>query len=216
MDEGKELKRNVFKTLYDTDATDRMFQKQNLSYLPWATAYSEVMKEFPEMTYEFVKHGEEKLPYLETPLGLMVSTVVTIDGVTREMQLPVMDSNNKAMKSKEYTYSTKSGERTVAPATMFDINKSLMRCLAKNLAMFGLGLHLWTKEELPESMIKADKLKSEINEIAKKKCSLSEKAKSEVVRICTEAEPDSNGNYNLIEDVEVLEKLKKSLTAIRK
>ncbi len=211
-----EKEKSVFQKLYDIDATDRMLQKQNLSYLPWATAYSEVMKEFPEMTYEIVKYGEEQLPYLNTPLGLMVTTKVTINGITREMCLPVMDSNNKSMKDVEYTYTVKSGERTVAPATMFDVNKSIMRCLAKNLAMFGLGLHLWTKEELPESMLEADKLRKEIDDIAIKKCALSEEAKAKVGQLCKEADKEANGNYKLIEDVEVLKSLKKALMGVRK
>jgi hypothetical protein len=34
--------------------------------------------------------------------------------------------------------------------TMFDINKTIMRCLTKNLAMFGLGLYIYAGEDLPE------------------------------------------------------------------
>jgi hypothetical protein len=33
---------------------------------------------------------------------------------------------------------------------MFDINKTLMRCLVKNLAMFGLGIYIYAGEDLPE------------------------------------------------------------------
>ena len=33
---------------------------------------------------------------------------------------------------------------------MFDINKTIMRCLTKNLAMFGLGLYIYAGEDLPE------------------------------------------------------------------
>ena len=33
---------------------------------------------------------------------------------------------------------------------MFDINKTLMRCLVKNLAMFGLGLYIFQGDDLPE------------------------------------------------------------------
>ena len=31
---------------------------------------------------------------------------------------------------------------------MFDINKAIMRCLVKNLAMFGLGLYVYAGEDL--------------------------------------------------------------------
>jgi len=32
---------------------------------------------------------------------------------------------------------------------MMDINKTIMRCLVKNLAMFGLGLYIYAGEDLP-------------------------------------------------------------------
>jgi hypothetical protein len=81
----------------------------------------------------------------------MCNTEVTIEGETLTMWLPVMDSKNRAMKSESYTYSTKYGEKTVDAATMFDVNKTLMRCLVKNLAMFGLGIYIYAGEDLPES-----------------------------------------------------------------
>jgi hypothetical protein len=34
---------------------------------------------------------------------------------------------------------------------MFDINKTIMRCLTKNFAMFGLGLYIFAGEDLPET-----------------------------------------------------------------
>ena len=161
--------KNLFEQLYDVDVRDRMYQKQGLTYIPWATAWSEVAKVFPNATYEIVKFGEKQLPYTESDLGIMVFTRVTIEGVTREMCLPVMDGANKAMKSVEYSYKVKTGEKTVSAATMFDINKTIMRCLAKNLAMFGLGLHLWTKEEAPENVIECEKLQKECMELINKK-----------------------------------------------
>ena len=60
-----------------------------------------------------------------------------------------MDSNNNAMKDKPYEYTTKYGTKTVDSADMFDINKTIMRCLVKNLAMFGLGLYIYAGEDLP-------------------------------------------------------------------
>ena len=38
----------------------------------------------------------------------------------------------------------------ISNETMFDINKTIMRCLVKNLAMFGLGLYIYAGEDLPE------------------------------------------------------------------
>ena len=76
------------------------------------------------------------------------------------MWLPVMDGANKAMKDKPYTYEVKEYkngrwtgeyvEKKVEVATMFDINTAIMRCLTKNIAMFGLGLYIYAGEDLPE------------------------------------------------------------------
>ncbi len=49
------------------------------------------------------------------------------------------------------TYSTKYGDKQVEAATTFDINKTIMRCLVKNLAMFGLGIYIYAGEDLPDS-----------------------------------------------------------------
>lgn len=74
----------------------------------------------------------------------MVYTEVTADHQTYQMWLPVLDASNKAMKLQSYTYQVwdkqnrKYVDRKVEAATMFDINKTLMRCLVKNLAIFGL------------------------------------------------------------------------------
>lgn len=73
------------------------------------------------------------------------------------MWLPVMDGANTPLKFEPYEVTTRTGKRTVQGATMFDINKSLMRCLAKNLAMFGLGLYIYAGEDMPEEEIDPEK-----------------------------------------------------------
>jgi len=65
------------------------------------------------------------------------------------MWLPVMDSKNQAMKKQMYSYTTRYGEKQVAQATTTDINKTIMRCLTKNLAMFGLGIYIYAGETKP-------------------------------------------------------------------
>jgi len=65
------------------------------------------------------------------------------------MWLPVMDGKNKSMKKKAYSYSTKYGEKQVEPATTFDINKTMMRCLVKNFALWGLGHFIYANSDVP-------------------------------------------------------------------
>ena len=143
----------VFENLFKVNVNGQVEKKNGLNYLSWVFAWAEVKKRYPEATYEVKQFGENQLPYVyDENTGYMVFTTVTIKGLTHEMWLPVMDSANKAMKNKPYTYDTRYKKGVVVEAaTMFDINKTIMRCLAKNLAMFGLGLYIYAGEDLPES-----------------------------------------------------------------
>lgn len=145
----KQNTNSVFATLSAINLNDKVEKKKDLTYLSWTYAWAEVKKHYPEAQYE-VKFFEGK-PYIEdADLGYMVFTTVTIEGQTHMMWLPVMDGANKSMKSEEYTYDTRYGQKTVEKASMFDINKTIMRCLVKNLAMFGLGIYIFAGEDLPE------------------------------------------------------------------
>lgn len=159
-----EVKSN-FEKLYSIDCSKYIEQKNGLNYLSWANAWAEFKKVHPNATYEVVKF-ENGLPYAyDENTGYMVYTKVTVDGLTHEMWLPVMDGNNKAMKSKPYTVKTKYKEIPVSAATMFDVNKTIMRCLTKNLAMFGLGLYVYSGEDLPEDMRPDDDKIAEIKQL---------------------------------------------------
>lgn len=144
-----ENKKSVFDTLSAVNVNEYIEKKDGLTYLSWAWAWQVVLGYYPNATYEVIKN-DDRLPYFADLNGAMCYTQVTIEGMTREMWLPIMDSKNKAMKDKPYTYTTKYGEKTVEAYTMFDINKTLMRCLVKNLAMFGLGVYIYAGEDLPE------------------------------------------------------------------
>lgn len=143
----------LVKKLLQKNVNDRTDTKNNLTYLSWAWAWQEFLMVQPDATYEIKVFEDEngKLkPYIEdSDFGVMVFTSVTAGGVTRDMWLPVMDGANKSMKREAYNYSTKFGEKSVEAVSMFDINKTIMRCLTKNLAMFGLGLYIYAGEDLP-------------------------------------------------------------------
>ena len=150
----------MFEELLKINVNDHTESKNGLTYLSWVYAWSEIKKKCPEATYEIVKF-ENNLPYVyDENTGYMVFTRMTINNETNEMWLPVMDGNNKAMLNHSYTYQVKEyangswtgeyKEKSVEAATMFDINKTIMRCLVKNIAMFGLGLYIYAGEDLPE------------------------------------------------------------------
>lgn len=169
---------NTFETLYPIDVSKYVEQKNGLNYLTWAYAWAELKKKYPDASYKIERFGEEKKPYLyDDNLGYMVFTQMTIDDQTHEMWLPVMDGANKAMKKDPYKYMIKNPAfkwakkgkdgkhydkfgnvqeetliKTCNAATMFDVNKTIMRCLVKNIAMFGLGLYIYAGEDLPEQI----------------------------------------------------------------
>lgn len=149
------MENNVFNELNAVNVNEHVEKKNTgkttLSYLSWSWAWKEVKSRYPDATYEIVKF-ENGLPYTyDENTGYMVYTKVTIQGITHEMWLPVMDSHNCSMLSKPYEVKTKYNSYTVDKCTMFDVNKTIMRCLTKNLAMFGLGLYIYSGEDLPES-----------------------------------------------------------------
>ena len=141
----------MFEQLLSVNVNDHVEKKSGLSYLSWAPAWAEFKKLCPDATYD-IKKFNNNLPYVyDEHTGYMVFTSITANGETHEMLLPVMDSSNKAMKAQAYTYDTKYKKGLVVEAaTMFDINKTIMRCLVKNMAMFGLGLYIYAGEDLPE------------------------------------------------------------------
>jgi hypothetical protein len=79
-----------FNTLYSINVNEKVEEKNGLSYLSWAWAWAEFKKSCPTATYE-IKLFDGK-PYVYDPmLGYMVFTSVTVDGLTHDMWLPVMD-----------------------------------------------------------------------------------------------------------------------------
>ena len=162
-----------FIELFSLDVNKYVEKKQGLSYLTWSFAWAEFKKVYPDATYEVMKDENGRCYFGDEEIGYMVYTRVTAGNLTYEMWLPVMDGANKSMKLKSYTYQTRSGEKTVEAISMFDINKTVMRCLVKNLAMFGLGLYIYAGEDLPEDIheytcsacgeeVKAVKIKGEV------------------------------------------------------
>lgn len=165
-----------FEDLYALNVNDKTEEKDGLTYLAWAWAWAEFKKTYPDAVYHIKKDETFKCYFGDEDIGYMVYTDVTADGITHEMWLPVMDGANKAMKRHPYTYDVKNKNfkyatlnksdgkyydkygneqkefvtKTVDAMTMFDVNKTVMRCLVKNIAMFGLGLYLYEGKEAPE------------------------------------------------------------------
>ena len=148
-----------FNQLVSLNVNEKTESKNGLTYLSWSNAWLEFKKVYPTATYNIIKDPQTGLPYFVDPnVGIMVFTEVEAGGLRYSMWLPVMDSSNRTMKTEPYTYqvwnkTTKQYEnRKVEAATMSDINRSLMRSLCKNMAMFGLGLYIYNGEDMPETL----------------------------------------------------------------
>lgn len=188
-----------FTELYSLDVSEYVEEKDDLKYLSWAYAWAQFKKFYPDATYEVKKDENGRCYFGDESIGYMVYTSVTAGGLTYEMWLPVMDGANKSMKLNSYQYTVKNKNfkytllnkndgkyydkygneqteyiaKTVEAVSMFAINKAVMRCLVKNLAMFGLGLYIYAGEDLPEDIreytcsvcgeeVKATKIKGEV------------------------------------------------------
>lgn len=148
----------TFQELFDQDISkfvevkeqdDGQGKKKEFKYLSWAYAWAQTKILDPKANY-VIHETAEGNPFFVSPFGIDVKVSVTFQEVTHTMRLPVLNHSNKPMKADSYKYSTKNnGERTVEAANMFDINKTIMRCLVKAIALHGIGLSLYAGEDLP-------------------------------------------------------------------
>ena len=116
-----------FQELRTINVNEHIEKKNGLSYLSWSWAVDVLLQHDPMATWEF----PEPAVYGES---VMVYCNVHAFGKTMRMHLPVMDYKNQALKN----------------PNSVDINKAMMRCLAKCIACFGIGLYIYSGEDLPD------------------------------------------------------------------
>ncbi len=166
-----------FEEVYAINVNDKIEERDGLSYLSWAPAWAEFKRVYPDAVYDVERDEDGRCYFGDEDVGYMVYTAVLAGGIRHTMWLPVLDGANKAMKRKAYTYQVKNKnfkyatlnkndgkyydkygneqteytEKTVEAISSFEVNKAIMRCLTKNLAMFGLGLYVYAGEDLPDN-----------------------------------------------------------------
>jgi hypothetical protein len=119
---------NQFVRLAAIDVSAKIEKKQNLSYLSWAWAVDQLLRNDSNATWSYgdpVKWGET----------VMVFCTVTAFGKPMTSQLPVMDHRNKAIPNPD----------------AFQVNTAMQRCLVKAIALHGLGLYIYAGEDIPPS-----------------------------------------------------------------
>ena len=114
-------------------------KKNGLTYLSWARAWAEVLKVDDKAWWEIQEYhmptpdGVRVVPYMTMEDNTaMVKVTVWINENKRSCILPVMNHKNQAIET----------------PSAFQVNTAIMRCLAKAIAMHGLGLSIYAGEDL--------------------------------------------------------------------
>jgi hypothetical protein len=148
-------------------------KKNNLSYISWAMAWSALCDIYPDATFE--KHcNEQGFPYFKDEQGWCFTKVtVTVNGKSITEMLPVLNYANKAIQN----------------PNSFEVNTSLQRCLAKAIALHGMGVHIYSGEDIAD--IPTEVEKSEVKKVEEKVKKLEEKNLKPATLIIDVPEKDS-------------------------
>jgi len=125
---------NTFKELAAIDVSKYVKKKGKFDYLSWAWAVKFLREKYPGAFWEVKKFGEAQLPYIKDTKGCYVEVAVTVNNVTLAQIHPVLNHKNAP----------------IFDPDAFQINTSIQRCLAKAIALHGLGIDLFANEDLPE------------------------------------------------------------------
>jgi hypothetical protein len=122
----------VWYTLSRVDVEKRLSSKGRHSYLPWADAWEMLMQLYPESEYSF-----DEPVFFENGTGEQwVTVTIKENGMqfSRRWWLPFLDHQNRPL---------------VNPSSL-QINNTRMRALVKCIAMLGLGVYVYSGEDVPE------------------------------------------------------------------
>ena len=132
-------KKSVFETLSAINVKPYVKEKNKLSYLSWATAWKLLKEVYPDAQRIIYKNDHTGFNYWTDGKSCWVLVGIIVDGHEHQDMLPVMDFRNKSI--------------SADAVNSMDINKTIQRATAKAIAMHGLGLALYTGEDLPDEVI---------------------------------------------------------------
>jgi hypothetical protein len=118
----------TFLELRELNVSEFIEKKGNLSYLSWTHAVDVLLQNDPDAIWDFPE------PTFYKGGSVMVHCIVYAFGKTVRMHLPVMDYKNNSL---------------IDPSSR-QISDAMMRCLAKCIACFGIGLYIYAGEDLPD------------------------------------------------------------------
>lgn len=129
-------KPSVYAALNEVPFKDKVETKGKIKYLSWAYAWDSLKKLYPQAQRKVYEDPSTGWNYFTDGRTCWVKVGVEVDGLEHIDYLPVMDHRNSAI--------------PVDKVTQFDVNKTIQRSTAKAIAMHGLGIQLWTGEDIPE------------------------------------------------------------------
>ncbi len=129
-----EKTKSVFEQLSELNLSSKTEKRGNLTYLSWSHAWGACKKLFPDMT-RTVYESETGMNYFTDGSTAWVKVGVTIQGQEHIDYLPVMDMRNQSV--------------PLANITSMQVNKTIQRSTVKALALHGLALNIYAKEDFP-------------------------------------------------------------------
>ena len=132
---------SVFSTLSAINVKEKIERKGNLDYLSWANAWAMLKTIYPDAQRKVYEHEHTGFNYFTDGRTAYVKVGIIVGGIEHIDYLPVMDYRNNAI--------------PVEKISAMDVNKTIQRSTAKAIAMHGLGLSLWTGEDMPEMVTEA-------------------------------------------------------------
>ncbi len=138
-EQRKKKAAEIWQTLSAIDVSPYVQKRQRLDYLPWERAWSLLMDHYPQAVLAFERFdGRDVMTYVDGTCAVFCS--IEIDGVTREMSLPVMDNKHRAIK----------GGEGRGPDSR-EVSDARQRGWVTCLAMHGLGHSVFCGDGLPSA-----------------------------------------------------------------
>lgn len=128
--------KSVFTTLSAVAIKDKVERKGNIDYLSWAYAWSLLKQNYPKAQRVVYEDPMTGWNYFNDGRTAWVKVGVIVEEQEHIDYLPIMDFRNNAI--------------PLEKVNQFEVNKAIQRSTAKAIAMHGLGLQLWTGEDIPE------------------------------------------------------------------
>jgi len=128
---------NYFSKLASLPIKDKVERKGNLDYISWANAWSMLKQIHPDAQRIVYESEHTGLNYFTDGKTCYVKVGVIVNGIEHIDYLPVMDFRNSSVH--------------VDKITSTEVNKAIQRSTAKAIAMHGLGLSMWTGEDIPDT-----------------------------------------------------------------